>query len=239
MKMNRTLWGAAAAAALLASAPLACFAQTAPATTPATPMAAPAAAPVALPFGASEVVKMYQGGIGKEVILGYVSSSVGPFRLTADQIIYLQSLGVPQDVVTAMLRRDGDVQKESAAWQQQMTAQAQSGQGQAIAAAPQVVTPGSPAPAVNYVTPPTVYPGYSDYSYAYPDYYPYYGSVVVGGGYWGWPYYWGGGWRGGYYGGGWRGGGFHGGGGGFHGGGGGFHGGGGGFHGGGGGGGHR
>src|ERR1039458_3391765 len=46
-----------------------------------------------LPYGAGEVVKMYQGGISKEVIINYINNSSLPFHLGADQLLHLQLLG--------------------------------------------------------------------------------------------------------------------------------------------------
>jgi uncharacterized membrane protein YgcG len=160
----------------------------------------------ALPFGVSEVVKMYQGGIGKEVIQGYIENNALAFHLTADGIIYLQHLGVPQEVTSALIRRDGELQKQAlAAYQQQGQAyQQQQAPGAAAYnqagvanAAPPVVMPTTPAPAVYPyadVAPPPVYPDYSTYPYY--DYgFPYYGPGIVIGGGWGWR--WGGyGWGG-------------------------------------------
>jgi hypothetical protein len=195
-----------------------------------------------LPFGASEVVKMFQGGIGKDVIINYIDSASLPFHLSADNIIYLQTLGLPQEITKTMILRDGALQQRAALYAQQM---APNSPGQPPYGAPPqygapppsqdgVLAPSTPPPAV------VAGPGY-DYGSAYYDGYPYYygPSVVVGG--WGPGFYpgWGyGGWYGGYRGGF---GGFRGGGGGFHGGGAIRGGGGGGFggHGGGGGGGHR
>jgi hypothetical protein len=220
----------------------------------------------ALPHGVGEVVKMYQGGIDKDVIVNYVNSTVMPYHLNADGIIYLHTLGLPQEITKAMIVRDGQLQQQQQAnqqyYQQQQQANQQYAQQQqpmpgAMPApygnmAPQppveVVTPSTPAPEVTVIGSDYGDYGYPYYGYGYPYYYggPYYGyswPLVVGGG-WGWGHGWGyGGYRGGY--GGFHGGrgfgGFHGGGGfgGFHGGGGGFRGGGGGggFHGGGGGGG--
>ncbi len=62
-----------------------------------------------LPYSASEVVKLYQGGINKDVILNYIHSSAAPFQLSADGIIYLQSLGLPQEYTKAMIERDGEL----------------------------------------------------------------------------------------------------------------------------------
>ena len=205
-------------------------------TTP--PPAASAIQVPALPYGAGEVMKMYQAGISKDVIIGYINNSLLPFHLSADAIVYLQTLGVPPEITKAMIQRDGQMQQQQAMQQQypqQQMAAAVAAPNGAMAAQPsaQIVMPTTPAPAVTVI-------GGSDYpyyDYGYPDDYGY------GGAYYGWPLVIGGGWVGGYGGyGGYRGGngGFHGGegGGGFHGGGGvgGFHGGGGvgGFHGGGG-----
>ncbi|HMD54296.1 MAG TPA: hypothetical protein VKJ65_07105, partial [Phycisphaerae bacterium] len=152
-----------------------------PAPVPA-PQAAPAAtaeaqAP-ALPFGVSEVVKMYQGGIGKDIIVDYIQNSVLPFHLTADGEIYLQHLGVPPEVMLALIQRDGDLQRRSAA-----TA---SDQVVAITPSSPAVIPGTPPPVVPYAYPDDSAPViYSDYT-AYPCYgYPYfYGpDFIIGGGF--------------------------------------------------------
>lgn len=180
-------------------------------------------------YGESEVVKLYQSGVSKGIIVNYIHSSSYPFHLNADEIIRLQKLGIPEEVTEAMLARDRQIQDQGAAMMMQQ--QAAAAQNAAMypppstVAQPPVVTPASPAPEVTVIG--------SDYPYDY-GYYPYYDSgwpIVVGGWGWGWgPHGWGWGWG--------RGGGFRGGFGGFHGGfhGGGFHGGfgGGGFHGGGG-----
>jgi hypothetical protein len=183
----------------------------------APPGSGPLATPMApgLPFGASEVVKMYQGGIGKDVIVNFVNNAALPFHLSADNIIYLQSLGVPQDITKAILVRDGQLQQQAAAYVQQMGPPPA---GQTAAAPPpgpqgaQVVMPSTPPPDVGY--PADYYDaGYPYYYGAYPYYY--YGGYWPG--WYGWGYRGGwGGYHGGYYGG------FHGGVGGF----GGFHGGG-------------
>jgi hypothetical protein len=176
---------------------------------PAT-VAAPLAAPP-LAFGVSEVVKMYQGGINKDVLLGYIENTALPFHLDADGIIYLQRLGMPQDVTSALIRRDGDLQKQAAAaYQQQSLAIQQQEQATSAAAANNqaaagntgspVVMPSTPPPVAPYTypdaAPPVAYPDYSGYPYyGYPYYYG--PGVVIGGGWgWGWG---GGGWgRGGF-----------------------------------------
>src|SRR5271157_3495290 len=83
-------------------------------TTPAAAPAATVGAPApALAFGVAEVVKMYQGGISKDVLVSYIENTVLPFHLNADGIIYLQHLGMPQEVTAALIRRDGELQKQA------------------------------------------------------------------------------------------------------------------------------
>lgn len=74
---------------------------------------------VALPPGVdansplAEVIRLAQSGVSESVILSYVNQSTSPFNLNADQIIYLKDLGVPDDVVTAMIQRDQDLQQQA------------------------------------------------------------------------------------------------------------------------------
>jgi uncharacterized membrane protein YgcG len=183
-------------------------------------------------YGVSEVLKMYQGGINKDVILHYIHNTTLPFHVTADNIIYLHGLGMPEEIVRTLIERDGQLQQQAMrAYQQQgpppgygqqppagYDQQPPPGYGQQPPPGDQsqVVTPTTPAPVV---TAPYVYDyGAPYYDYAYPYYYYGYWPAV------GWGWGWGGrGWGwGGHYGGGWGRGGVGGfrGGGGFHGGGG-------------------
>jgi hypothetical protein len=181
-----------------------------------TPAAGAAHAP-ALAYAVGDVLKMYQGGINKDIIIDYIKNSALSYRLDADAIIYLQTLGLPQEITRAMLQRDGQLQQQQQAYRQSY--QQQPLPAPYGAATPQqpmpVVTPATPAPAVTVIG-----SDYPDYGYGYPYYsynpYYYWPSVVIGGG-WGWGF---GGFRGGFGGfrggfGGFRGGSF----GGFHGGG--------------------
>ena len=156
------------------------------AQTPPTPSGNPAAtvatAPT-LPDGVNEVVKMYQAGVGKDVILNYIKNTPQSYYVDADGIIYLRDVGLPQDIVNAMIRRDGELR------QQALLAE-RSGQYAYAANQPvaQVPTPTTPPPEVSDWTD---YPTY-DYGYPYYDYphgygYPYYGygygwPIIVGGG---------------------------------------------------------
>ena len=145
---------------------------TAPAPQAAPEATADTQAP-ALPFGVSEVVKMYQGGIGKDIIVGYIKNTVLPLHLTPDGEIYLQHSGVPQEVISALIHRDGELQKQAAAAYQQRQQQEAAANNQVLAGNPTpiVAVPSTPPPVVPYA-----YPDASA-SVVYPDYaaYPYYG----------------------------------------------------------------
>jgi hypothetical protein len=158
---------------------------------------APASQPAAaqtpmLPEGVSEVLKLQKGGVSADIITHYVNNSPLSFYLSADNVIYVQQQGVPAQVITAMIQRNGDMQRQYA------QAQAQSAPAQ-VAQAP-VASYGYPPedPAANfnnalqaraanpayYPTPapsypvyyPTYYDSYAYYPYAY-DYWP---PVVFG-----------------------------------------------------------
>src|SRR5665213_249758 len=144
-----------------------------------SPASATVAAP-SLPYGVTEVVKMYQGGINKEVILGYIQNTALPFHLTADGIIYLNHMGVPLDVISALIHRDGQLHEQAALAYQQ---QSQNSQQQPMVnppgseSNPQVLS-GAGSPVVSPTTPPppvydsqVVYPDYSAYPYDYGAYY--------------------------------------------------------------------
>jgi len=54
-----------------------------------------------------EVIRLADARVHESVMLTYVTNSAVAFELGADEIIYLNDLGVPSEVVTAMLTRDG------------------------------------------------------------------------------------------------------------------------------------
>lgn len=182
----------------------------------ATPVASasvssPAVAPSNLAFGVTQVLKLQQGGLGKDVLMNYVNSANLSFALRADDIIYLHQVGVPEEVITTMMERERNHMAVA-----QSSAPVEEPQSQSVAQVNPSAAQVAPAtttfvsqPSVVYTTPTYVsYPSYPAYSY------PYYGGYGYG---WGVPLSlnFGFGW-GGHYHGGWGGGGWHGGGGGFH-----------------------
>ncbi|MDW8309492.1 MAG: hypothetical protein RMK20_08980 [Verrucomicrobiales bacterium] len=82
----------------------------------------------------SEVIKLAQAGVDESVMLTFVTNSQNLFKLGADEIIYLKDIGVPDNVVTAMLERDHALQQ---ALNEAAQAQAQEAAARAEAAAAQ------------------------------------------------------------------------------------------------------
>lgn len=159
----------------------------------AAPTAQAAAPPVpAFPEGVNEVLKLQKGGVPADIILHYVNNSPLSFYLSADNVIYLQQQGVPAQVITTMIQRNGDMQRQIAQSQAQsapppvaQTPAASYGYPpenpaenfnnalQARAANPVYYPTPAPSYPVYY---PTYYDSYSYYPYAY-DYWP---PVVFG-----------------------------------------------------------
>jgi hypothetical protein len=54
----------------------------------------------------AEIIKLANAGAAENVMLAFVTNSLGTFNLRAEEIIYLNDIGVPSAVVTAMLQRD-------------------------------------------------------------------------------------------------------------------------------------
>ena len=54
----------------------------------------------------AEIIKLANAGVEERVMLSFVTNSVGTFNLRAEEIIYLNDIGIPSGVVTAMIQRD-------------------------------------------------------------------------------------------------------------------------------------
>ena len=59
----------------------------------------------------AQVIRLVQAGVEQSVILTYISNSTSPFNLNSDEIIYLNDLGVPTEIVNAMMQRDQQLQQ--------------------------------------------------------------------------------------------------------------------------------
>ncbi len=77
--------------------------------------ACPVAPNVQLSGGASEVVRLAQGGVGEDVMLAYISSVNSRFNVGSNQILYLNDIGVSGGVIKAMMDRDAAIDAASRA----------------------------------------------------------------------------------------------------------------------------
>ncbi len=75
----------------------------------------PVPAKVQLTPAAAELLKLANSGVDQSVMLAYVTNSTSTFNLSAEEIIYLNDLGVPGPVVTAMIQRDQVLKAEGRA----------------------------------------------------------------------------------------------------------------------------
>jgi hypothetical protein len=54
----------------------------------------------------SSLLRLVQSGLGESVLLAFVTNAAGSFSLGSEEIIYLSDIGVPGNVVSAMLQHD-------------------------------------------------------------------------------------------------------------------------------------
>jgi len=78
----------------------------------------------------TDFVKLVQAGVGENVLLAYVTNSASAFNVSSDDIVYLNDLGTPDSVVSAMLAKDQQINGTAAT-------------------APTITTPDTTAPPVN------------------------------------------------------------------------------------------
>jgi hypothetical protein len=53
-----------------------------------------------------EIIKLVQAGLSEEVIMSYITNSTNAFSVDADDLVYLNDLGVSSAVVTAIIQQD-------------------------------------------------------------------------------------------------------------------------------------
>jgi len=70
---------------------------------PASPRASPALA---------EIIKLIQSGVDESVVLAFIDNTTTPFDPSADDILYLNDLGVSSKVITALLRQSKILRKQ-------------------------------------------------------------------------------------------------------------------------------
>src|SRR5262245_40931163 len=62
-----------------------------------------------LSAGISDIVKMHQAGVEEPVLLAFIQSSTVAYHPSAREVIYLREIGLPQSLLTAMLKRGGEL----------------------------------------------------------------------------------------------------------------------------------
>lgn len=137
-----------------------------------------------LSAGLPEIVKMHKAGVDASVLLAFVQNSPTAYHPSAKEIIYLRDQGVSSEIISALLRRGGELRDRAA----EATREERSRATPPAAAPAAPPTPGSPSPPQATATAPAVvyantpyYPAYSyptyvsypAYSYAWPAYYNY------------------------------------------------------------------
>lgn len=107
-------------------------------TAPAQPVVMEKTTPanVRLSAPAMEIVKLANSGVEEGVMLSYVTNSTSTFNLGANEIIYLNDIGVPGTVVSAMIQHD-----------QALNLAAANAAAAAAQPAPTAPAPGYPPPA--------------------------------------------------------------------------------------------
>jgi len=98
----------------------------------------------------AEIIKLANAGVEERVMLSFVTNSLGTFNLRAEEIIYLNDIGIPSGVITAMIQRDHLLQGTSGN----------------VTMTPSEPEPSLPAPAPAYE------PGPTDFSTPVPEYAP-------------------------------------------------------------------
>src|SRR3974377_2128919 len=69
----------------------------------------PLPASVNLNGAVQEAVRLANSGVDDKVFLAFITNSPSTFNLGSEEIIYLNDVGVPGSVVTAMIQRDQDL----------------------------------------------------------------------------------------------------------------------------------
>jgi len=148
------------------------------AQSPSTTTTTDAAQASALPYGAAEVVKMQKESIQPDVIVTYINSTSLPYYLNASQIITLKNMGVPENVILAMVHRASQLHQTES--------------DNSFSPSEPLVTSILTVPAVTMIDTwsyPAFGTGYPIYGMGYPYGYGYgwsYGGMGMGFGNWGW-----------------------------------------------------
>ncbi len=113
----------------------------------------------------AQVIRLMQAGVDESIIMTYVTNSGSTFNLNSDKIIYLKDIGLPNEIVTAMMQRDQQLQQQMAATTYQPPAQP--------APVPETTEPPETAPAPPPVEQPVEQPAEVTVNYFYDTLTPY------------------------------------------------------------------
>ncbi|MBI2926468.1 MAG: hypothetical protein HYY24_12305 [Verrucomicrobia bacterium] len=139
----------------------------------------------------NEVIELVEAGVGEEAILAFIENSKKTYELSADDILYLNDLGVSSEVIAALIRRSGTKEDATTEMDAELakappaaaepSPEAQAPQAAPAPAppavagvAPQPVAPPAPAPAAEAAPPPQQITNNYFYDYLSP-----YGSWYV------------------------------------------------------------
>jgi hypothetical protein len=132
-----------------------------------------------------EVVKLAQAGVDEAVMLSYVNNAASMFNLASDEIIYLNDIGTPNSVVTAMMQRDQALKQAGADAAQAQYAAAQANAQATQAAAQTYANPPQPEPqpaqTVEATAPPVPQAANVSYNYFYDTLSPYGSWIEIDG----------------------------------------------------------
>ncbi|HEY3856770.1 MAG TPA: hypothetical protein VGO67_20485 [Verrucomicrobiae bacterium] len=70
------------------------------------------AQPASLPYGVADVVNMWRSGTKPADLIAFVKGTAVPYQLTADQLIQLRTIGLPPEVIQAIIQRGAQLKQE-------------------------------------------------------------------------------------------------------------------------------
>lgn len=121
----------------------------------------------------SGLARMKEANVDAQVLRTYVQSAAMPYRLSADEIIYLHERGVDSELISAVIRRGNELRQQAFQPLPTLGGEVQAVQAGAGNAPTPTVVQATPSPVV--VTTVSAAPVYPLYVEAYPDYlYPRY-----------------------------------------------------------------
>ena len=136
-----------------------------------------------LSAGLPEIVKMHKAGVDASVLLAFVQNAPVAYHPAAKEIIYLRDQGISSEIISALLRRGGELRDRAADAAREERSRAPlppvAPAAPSTPASPSPPQAAAPAPVVVYAN--TTYPVYTSptyvtypaYSYASPAYYNY------------------------------------------------------------------